>query len=105
MWNLDEVGVSHKDRSMLVNIVRSLMADGRAEARTTYAVQRGERNDFWATIIFFVNAAGRILPPCIVHEATTDTAFYRQNIPDEWLDSNLASVPKPDKDHTSIKGY
>ena len=28
-----------------------------------------------------------------------------QAIPDEWLDSHLAPVPKPDKDHSSIKGY
>ena len=26
-------------------------------------------------------------------------------IPEDWLDSHLAPVPKPDKDHTSIKGY
>ena len=26
-------------------------------------------------------------------------------VPEEWLDSHLAPVPKPGKDHTSIKGY
>ena len=28
-----------------------------------------------------------------------------KEIPEEWLVSNLAPVPKPDKDRTSIKGY
>ena len=28
-----------------------------------------------------------------------------QEIQEEWLDSHLAPVPKPDKDRTSIKGY
>ena len=32
-------------------------------------------------------------------------SYASQAIPDEWLDSHLAPVPKPDKDHTSIKGY
>ena len=31
--------------------------------------------------------------------------FATHEIPDEWLDSHLGPVPKPDKDHTSIKGY
>ena len=26
-------------------------------------------------------------------------------IPDDWMDSQLAAVPKPEKDQTSIKGY
>ena len=32
-------------------------------------------------------------------------SLNNQEIPDEWLDSHLAPVPKPDKDKTSIKGY
>ena len=31
-------------------------------------------------------------------------SLNEQEIPDEWLDSHLAPVPKPDKDRTSIKG-
>ena len=34
-----------------------------------------------------------------------NNSYANQDIPDEWLDSHLAPVPKPDKDHTSIKGY
>ena len=30
--------------------------------------------------------------------------FANHAIPDDWLDSHLAPVPKPEKDHTSIKG-
>ena len=36
---------------------------------------------------------------------TLNDSYANQDIPDEWLDSHLAPVPKPDKDHTSIKGY
>ena len=36
---------------------------------------------------------------------TLNNSYANQDIPDEWLDSHLAPVPKPDKDHTSIKGY
>ena len=32
-------------------------------------------------------------------------SLAEQEIPEEWLDSHLAPVPKPDKDRTSIKGY
>ena len=32
-------------------------------------------------------------------------SLENQAIPDEWLDSHLAPVPKPEKDRTSIKGY
>ena len=32
-------------------------------------------------------------------------SLNNQEIQDEWLDSHLAPVPKPDKDKTSIKGY
>ena len=32
-------------------------------------------------------------------------SIAEQKIPEEWLDSHLAPVPKPDKDRTSIKGY
>ena len=32
-------------------------------------------------------------------------SLAKHSIPEEWLDSHLAPVPKPEKDHTSIKGY
>ena len=32
-------------------------------------------------------------------------SLEEHNIPDDWLDSHLAPVPKPNKDRTSIKGY
>ena len=32
-------------------------------------------------------------------------SLAEHHIPDEWLDSHLGPVPKPEKDHTSIKGY
>ena len=34
-----------------------------------------------------------------------NNSYANQDIPDEWLDSHLAPVPKPDKGHTSIEGY
>ena len=42
------------------------------------------------------------------HQSLTNMlndSFATHEIPDEWLDSHLGPVPKPDKDHTSIKGY
>ena len=36
---------------------------------------------------------------------TLNNSYAYQDIQDEWLDSHLAPVPKPDKDHPSIKGY
>ena len=32
-------------------------------------------------------------------------SLAEQYIPEDWLDSHLAPVPKPGKDSTSIKGY
>ena len=32
-------------------------------------------------------------------------SLEEHSIPDDWLDSHLAPVPKPNKDRTSIKGY
>lgn len=32
-------------------------------------------------------------------------SLENHEIPEDWLDSHLSPVPKPDKDHTSIKGY
>ena len=32
-------------------------------------------------------------------------SLAEHRVPDDWLDSHLASVPKPGKDLTSIKGY
>ena len=36
---------------------------------------------------------------------TLNNSLAEQNIPEDWLDSHLAPVPKPGKDKTSIKGY
>ena len=32
-------------------------------------------------------------------------SLAEHRVPDDWLDSHLAPVPKPGKDLTSIKGY
>ena len=39
------------------------------------------------------------------HTDQLTKSLAEKEIPEEWLDSRLAQVPKPDKDCTSIKGY
>ena len=34
-----------------------------------------------------------------------NNSLASHSIPEDWLDSHLAPVPKPEKDPTSIKGY
>ena len=37
--------------------------------------------------------------------ALLDDSLYNGTIPNDWLDSHLAALPKPEKDHTKIAAY